>query len=175
MVTSPSRVITSSMRRSMSRWNRRSRLVTMPIKPAPGVHHRNAADLVLLHQGEGVAHGVVLGDGDRIVDHAVLGALHAAHLRGLLGDRHVFVDDADAPSRASAMASGASVTVSIAAETMGILSLILREKRVSRETSRGNTSEKAGTSSTSSNVSPSGCTLSLINDIMNVDYCCSQK
>ena len=79
------------------------------------------------------------------------------------------------PSRASAMASGASVTVSIAAETMGILSLILREKRVSRETSRGNTSEKAGTSSTSSNVSPSGCTLSLINDIMNVDYCCSQK
>ena len=66
-------------------------------QPAPGVHHRNAADLVLLHQGEGVAHGVVLGDGDRIVDHAVLGALHAAHLRGLLGDRHVFVDDADAP------------------------------------------------------------------------------
>ena len=38
---------------------------------------------------------MVLGNGHRIVDHAVLGALHLADLRGLLGDGHVLVDHAD--------------------------------------------------------------------------------
>ena len=61
------------------------------------IHNRDAADLVLLHQIEGVADGIVLRDGDRIVDHAVLGTLHTAHLRGLLGNGHVLVDDAYAP------------------------------------------------------------------------------
>ena len=45
------------------------------------------------------------------------------------------------PSRASAMASSYSVTVSIAALTMGMLMGMLREKRVLVSTSRGCTSE----------------------------------
>ena len=59
------------------------------------VHDGNAADAVLLHQIQGVAHGVLLRDGHRVVDHAVLSAFHAADLRGLLGDRHVLVDHSD--------------------------------------------------------------------------------
>jgi len=66
-------------------------------QPPLGVDHGDAADLVLLHQRERVAHGVLLGDGDRVVNHAVLGAFHTAHVRGLLGDGHVLVDDPDAP------------------------------------------------------------------------------
>ena len=64
-------------------------------QPPLGVDHGDAADLVLLHQRERVAHGVLLGDGDRVVNHAVLGAFHTAHVRGLLGDGHVLVDHAD--------------------------------------------------------------------------------
>ena len=59
------------------------------------------------------------------------------------------------PSRASAIASRASVTVSIAAETIGMLSSIERVSRVRVETSFGSTRDSAGTSSTSSNVNPS--------------------
>ena len=66
-------------------------------EPALAVDDGDAADLVLLHQREGVAHGVRLGDGDRVVDHAVLGAFHAPHVRRLFGDRHVLVDDPDTP------------------------------------------------------------------------------
>ena len=67
-----------------------------------GVDHGDAADLVLLHQRERVAHGVLLGDGDRVVDHAVLGAFHTAHVRGLLGlihhgDRVIRVADVALP------------------------------------------------------------------------------
>ena len=59
------------------------------------------------------------------------------------------------PARASAIASRASVTVSIAAETTGIASSISRESRVRVETSFGSTSDSAGTRRTSSNASPS--------------------
>ena len=59
------------------------------------VHDRDAADLVLTHQVQGVADGILLGDGHRIVDHAVLGAFHPADLRSLLGDRHILVNHAD--------------------------------------------------------------------------------
>jgi hypothetical protein len=59
------------------------------------------------------------------------------------------------PSRASAIAIGASVTVSIAAEMTGISSSIARVKRVRVETSFGRTADSAGTSRTSSNVRPS--------------------
>ena len=65
-------------------------------QPTVGIHDRNTSDLVLLHQIQGIAHGVVLRDGHRIVDHAVLGTLHPAHLRSLLGDGHVLVDHTDA-------------------------------------------------------------------------------
>ena len=59
------------------------------------------------------------------------------------------------PSRASAIARRASVTVSIAAETIGMLSSIERVSRVRVETSFGSTCDSAGTSSTSSKVRPS--------------------
>ena len=53
---------------------------------------------------------------------------------------------------ASAMASGASVTVSMAAEISGMLRRMLRVSCVARLTSRGSTLDWAGTSNTSSNV-----------------------
>src|SRR5579859_2089452 len=59
------------------------------------------------------------------------------------------------PSRASAIARRASVTVSIAAETIGIARSIERVKRARVETSFGRTCDSAGTSSTSSKVNPS--------------------
>src|SRR5947208_1974486 len=59
------------------------------------------------------------------------------------------------PSRARAIARRASVTVSMAAETTGIASSIVRVRRVRVETSFGRTRDSAGTRSTSSNVRPS--------------------
>src|SRR5580700_2936538 len=59
------------------------------------------------------------------------------------------------PSCAMVMASRASVTVSMAAETTGKLTRMSRVSWLDRETSRGRTSEYAGTSSTSSKVSAS--------------------
>ena len=58
---------------------------------------RNAADAILLHQLQRVADRIVLAYGDRIVDHAVLGALHLADLGRLLGDRHILVNHPDTP------------------------------------------------------------------------------
>ena len=48
------------------------------------------------------------------------------------------------PSRASAIASRASVTVSIAADTSGISSVMLRVIRVAVDTSLGRTRDSAG-------------------------------
>ncbi len=59
------------------------------------------------------------------------------------------------PSRATAIAMRASVTVSMAAEQTGIASEIERLKRVAVEASFGSTWDSAGTSRTSSNVNPS--------------------
>src|SRR3984885_11643629 len=59
------------------------------------------------------------------------------------------------PSWAMVMARRASVTVSIAADTTGRLTWISRVSLLARDTSRGRTSEYAGTSRTSSNVSAS--------------------
>src|SRR6266404_806201 len=59
------------------------------------------------------------------------------------------------PSRARAIAMRASVTVSIAAETTGTSSTIVRVSRVAVETAFGRTDDSAGTSRTSSKVSPS--------------------
>jgi hypothetical protein len=54
----------------------------------------------------------------------------------------------------------------MAAETSGAQILMLRENFVATSTSRGNTADFAGTSNTSSNVSPSFETLSLMKDIL---------
>ena len=59
------------------------------------------------------------------------------------------------PSWAIVIARRASVTVSIAAETIGKLTRISRVNWLDNETSRGSTSEYAGTSRTSSKVSAS--------------------
>ena len=59
------------------------------------------------------------------------------------------------PSRAIAMAMRYSVTVSIAALMMGVLSLMVLVRLVDRSTSVGRTLLSAGTSSTSSKVRPS--------------------
>ena len=60
------------------------------------------------------------------------------------------------PCWAMAIASDASVTVSMAAEQSGICKRMPRVNWVEVSVSFGNTSERAGTSSTSSNVRPSG-------------------
>ena len=54
------------------------------------------------------------------------------------------------PSRAMAIAILASVTVSMAADTNGMFSLMLRENLVASSTERGSTSEYAGINNTSS-------------------------
>ena len=59
------------------------------------------------------------------------------------------------PSCAIVIARRASVTVSMAAESTGSPRRILRVSWVDRSTSRGRTSERAGTSRTSSKVSAS--------------------
>ena len=58
-------------------------------------HDRDTPDPVLLHQHQRIPHGIILADGDRIVDHAVFGALHLAHLGCLFGNSHILVDHAD--------------------------------------------------------------------------------
>ena len=59
------------------------------------VGHRNAADVVVVHEPERVADRLVLVDGHRVVDHAVFGALHLAHLCGLGLYAHVLMNNAD--------------------------------------------------------------------------------
>src|SRR5438105_733221 len=69
------------------------------------------------------------------------------------------------PSRAIAMASRASVTVSMAALTMGMLIVMRRVNRVRVSVSAGKTEDFAGTNATSSKVSPTGkegCSMSLL-------------
>src|SRR3989344_6801121 len=60
------------------------------------------------------------------------------------------------PSFAKAMASFASVTVSIAAEMRGVASVMWRVKRERKSISDGFTSDAWGTNSTSSNVMARG-------------------
>src|SRR6266852_5386375 len=69
------------------------------------------------------------------------------------------------PSRATAMANRASVTVSMAALTMGMLIVMWRVNRVRVSVSAGKTEDLAGTNATSSKVSPTGkegCSMSLL-------------
>src|SRR5690348_350015 len=72
------------------------------------------------------------------------------------------------PSRAIAIASRDSVTVSMAALTSGILIRILRETKVPVSTSLGTICDLAGTRTTSSYVRPSRGSLSSIGPSSNV-------
>ena len=60
-----------------------------------GIDHRNAADVVLLHQPQGIPYRRFHIDRDRIVDHAVLGAFDLADVLHLHFDGHILVDHAD--------------------------------------------------------------------------------
>ena len=51
--------------------------------------------MVALHQREGVGHGIVRAERDRLDDHPRLGALHLVDLGNLVGDREIAVDDPD--------------------------------------------------------------------------------
>ena len=66
------------------------------------------------------------------------------------------------PWREMAIARRESVTVSIAAATIGIFSEILRERQVRVSACAGSTEDLPGSSSTSSNVNPSGIGPSII-------------
>ena len=103
------------------------------------VRDRDARDPVALHQLERLGHGVRRRERDGLDDHPRLRALHLVHLGDLILDREVPVDDPDPPARASAIASRASVTVSIAAEISGMFSEIDGVSRVTVETSFGRT------------------------------------
>ena len=59
------------------------------------IHHGDTTDMILRHDLEGLCHRGTQGDGDRIVDHTILGTLHDSHLTGLVVDRHVLVDHTD--------------------------------------------------------------------------------
>ena len=58
--------------------------------------HRDAGDAVVGHQRQRVGQRLVGVDGDRVDHHAGLEFLDLAHLGGLLVDRQVAVDDAEA-------------------------------------------------------------------------------
>ena len=75
---------------------RRSRLVTMPSRWSPVVDDRQARDAVAAADLVELLEGGVRADGDRVGDHAGLGALDEVDLVGLVLDRQVAVQDADA-------------------------------------------------------------------------------
>ena len=51
--------------------------------------------MMLCHHSKNLTHCSIWMNGDRIVDHSVLGSLHTTHLVHLLLDGHVLVDDTD--------------------------------------------------------------------------------
>ena len=116
------------------------------------LQHWQAGYLVLTGQIEHVTHGHVRRDGDGIFHHAALETFDLGNLRRLLFGVMFLCTMPMPPSCASAIAKRASVTVSIAADSSGIFREMLRVSWVRRLTSRGNTLECAGSSSTSSKV-----------------------
>src|ERR1700746_554402 len=74
-----------------------------------------------------------------------------------------------------AIARRESVTVSIAAATMGIFSGTLRARQVRVSACVGSTEDLPGSSRTSSNVSPSGMAPSIINFSWGFVFCVAQK
>ena len=56
------------------------------------IDHGNTSDVVFGHEVQGILHCLASHDGDRVVDHTVLGTLHDGHLACLLLDGHILVD-----------------------------------------------------------------------------------
>ena len=132
---------------------RRSRLVTMPTT-LRAFQHRQAGEFVTaasapITSRTDIVGGTVIGSLTTPLSKRLTLATSAACLAG---DMFLWRMPRP-PSCAIAMARRASVTVSIAAETSGMLRVIDRVRRVARATSRGTTRECAGTSRTSSKVS----------------------
>ena len=75
--------------------------------PGAGLHHRDAADVVLRLQRADVGQGLVGVDGDRVDHHAGFELLDLADLGGLLGGRQVLVDHPDAAKLGHADRHGA--------------------------------------------------------------------
>ncbi len=132
--------------------NRRSRLVTMPTTLRPsttGSPENRCARFSAMTSRTDIVGGTVSGslttpDSKRLTI-ATSAAWRAAGMFLWMMP--------SPPSCAMVMASRASVTVSMAADTSGMLSAMDFVRRVARLTSRGTTREWAGTRRTSSNVS----------------------
>ena len=60
------------------------------------IHHGDSADMILLHHLQRIAYSLILADGDRVADHAILCTFHPAHFRRLLCNRHILMNDTDA-------------------------------------------------------------------------------
>ena len=59
------------------------------------VNNGDTTYMIFSHHVESVLHRRASTDGDRVVDHTVLGTLHDSHLSGLLLDGHVLVNHSD--------------------------------------------------------------------------------
>jgi hypothetical protein len=119
---------------------RMSRLVRMPtsLPDRPCADHREAGDLAprALDLAD-LAERRVGADGQRVDHHAALVALHLAHLVGLLLDERLRCRTPMPPAWAMAMASRLSVTVSMAADTIGMFRLISRVRNPAAARDRG--------------------------------------
>src|SRR6185312_7003063 len=160
-VTSGAFVMTSCTSRLWSVSNRRSRLVTMPIsRPASSTTGRplmryfphRASTSASVASGRTVTGWVIMPDSERLTRSTWDAWSATERLR---------CSTPAPPCRAIAIAIRASVTVSIAAETSGMFTVMLRLSRVRVRASPGARSEYPGTSRTSSKVSPSSANFSL--------------
>ena len=143
--------MTSAIGKFRSGWKRRSRLVRMPTSlplfvigmPEIEYFSMTASAWPIFASGGRVTGSTIMPDSDRFT------MLTSSACRSMVIFLWIIPIP---PSRAIAIASLASVTVSIAADNNGTFSAILPVSRVFRLTWAGRISEYAGTSSTSSKV-----------------------
>ncbi len=132
--------------------NRRSRLVTMPTTRLPsttGKPEIRCCRVSASTSRTDIVGGIVIGSLTTPLSKRLTFATSAACFAGGM----FLCTTPSPPSCAMAMARRVSVTVSIAADSSGMLSPTLAVRRLFRLTSLGTTRECAGTSRTSSNVS----------------------
>ncbi len=132
--------------------NRVSRLVTMPTTRLPSITGRpenRCCRFSASTSRTDIVGGIVIGSLTTPLSKRLTLATSAACFAGDM----FLCTMPRPPSCAIAIARRASVTVSIAADSSGMFSVMLLVRRVARLTSRGTTREWAGTSRTSSNVS----------------------
>ena len=85
------------------------------------IYNGNATDLIFLHQPNGIADSGIFVQGNRVDDQTAFTSFYFSHLFGLLFNAHVFMEDTHATFPGQCNGQLASVTVSMAAESMGIL------------------------------------------------------